>query len=516
MSSFRSALSALKTPPVPASKQQPASDSMGAPKEDVSLPSEPSSPIWTPEQNAAILSPAHHLRLTALAGCGKTAVLVAYAKARPRIRWQYLAFNKAMANEAAGVFPGNTLATTFHGWAWAKYGVDLSDKMDKPVDLDRIASHLKLPCSAPWLSGYLSLLLSAVELFTRSADLTPSRNHIPAEAWGLWRQSDGAKEALDIDEAVKHLEQLWFHAQDPRSTLISASPDTAVKRAQLGRMPPRAEGLLVDESQDLSPAMLAWICQSQGPRVRAGDPYQTLYAWRSGGAGEWELPDEQGLALTSSHRFGPQIEEWVNPVLAALGCPFPLLGAGPSTLIHREAISQPHWVLGRTRAALLEEASRLQAQGVKVAWRGDRAWERLAQLKILKDGDLSLLTEPMLKGFYTLDDFIEAASDAGFDEWVELGLQVARGGVGLNPDSFVHESQAEAILSTVHQSKGKSLQRVRLLSDVFADATSAEELRVRYVALTRSRVELSLPENAKTNDVVAAPQEKTTLQGDGF
>lgn len=482
----------------------------------VSAPAPSAAIVWTPEQQAAIRCAASHLRLTALAGCGKSAVLSAYAAARPRQRWQYLAFNRSMANEAAAEFPGNVRATTFHAWAWPRYGVDLAPKMDKPLQAEALARVLALPLQAPWLPGYLAVLSLALERFTRSAETLPGRIHIPAAEWALWRQSEGAREALDINIAVAHLEQMWFHAQDPGSLLVPASPDTAIKRAQLGRLPPLAAGLLVDEAQDLSPAMLAWICQSAGPRVRAGDPYQTLYAWRAGGAGDWELPGEQGQALTTSHRFGPQIESWVNPVLAALGCPFPLLGAGPQTNIHLGTIASPHWVLGRTRALLLAEAGRLQAQGLNVAWRGDRAWERVAQLQALRDGEREQVRDPWLRGFASLEGFMDAARAAGLEDWVGLAEQVAQGKLQLDPSRFVSEDKADAVLSTVHQAKGMSIARVRLLEDVFANTSDAEQLRVRYVALTRAKVELSLPSNARRDDVVPAAPVVAALAGDGF
>ena len=473
-------------------------------------------PIWTPEQAQAIASPALRLRLTALAGCGKSAVLSAYARARPRQRWQYLAFNKAMATEAAAAFPSNVRASTFHAWAWPRFGVDIAHKMQGKTDPASLAAFLNLPTAAPWVPGYLAVLELALERFTRSAEAQPQRCHLPPKEWALWRQMEGAREALSIEDAVAHLESLWFDAQSPTGTIMPANPDIAVKRAQLGRMEPWAAGLLVDEAQDLSPAMLAWICQHDGPRVRAGDPYQTLYAWRAGGAGQWELPEEQGLSLTSSHRFGPQIEPWVNPVLSALGCTAPLSGAGPDTDIHHGAIAERHWVLGRTRSALLAEAGRLQRQGVSVCWRGDRAFERVAQLQALARGDRAALQDPWLRAFPSLDAFLQAAASAGLSEWAELGQQVASGQLLLDPAAFTDEDNAQVVLSTVHQAKGMSLDRVRLLADIFADASSAEELRVRYVALTRARQELSLPAVATTQALVSKPESVEPLAGDGF
>jgi hypothetical protein len=513
ISGLAGALGALRALDVPAqaraSRAPPAIKAPAAPLR-----------VWTPEQRAAIDCSHDKLRLMALAGCGKTAVLNAYSAARPRISWQYLAFNKAMATEAASEFSQHVRATTFHAWAWPKYGADIAHKMDKPMSATSIAQHLKLPASARWLPGYLALLDLALARFTRSADRLPAREHIPAPEWALWRQQDGAREALDLDTAVAHLEQLWWHSQDASSSLVSASPDTAIKRAQLANLKSRYQGLLVDEAQDLSPAMLALVMGHEGPRVRAGDPYQTLYAWRAGGAGGWENSSEHALALTSSHRFGPELADLANPVLASLGCPLRLSGVGPKTLIHDQPVSSPHWILGRTRASLLVEASSLQQAGYRLAWQGDRTWERLAQLSALARLDHASIADPWISGFSDIEAFRSAATDAGLDEWAELATQAMKGDLQLNPELFVDKASAQMVLSTVHQAKGMSLDRVRLLPDLFMIGASDEELRVRYVALTRARHELSLPSStlSRSQSAQANPATRVSaaMQGDGF
>ena len=60
------------------------------------------------------------LKVEAKAGSGKTSTLVEVAKANPDKRFLYLAFNKAIVNEAKGKFPKNVVVKTTHSLAYGK------------------------------------------------------------------------------------------------------------------------------------------------------------------------------------------------------------------------------------------------------------------------------------------------------------------------------------------------------------------------------------------------------------
>ena len=69
------------------------------------------------------------LKVVAFAGTGKTSTLYAYAKARPRETFLYLAFNKAIADEGRRKFPRNVECRTSHSLAFAEYGRPLKHKL---------------------------------------------------------------------------------------------------------------------------------------------------------------------------------------------------------------------------------------------------------------------------------------------------------------------------------------------------------------------------------------------------
>ena len=79
----------------------------------------------TNEQQAIVacdLQPGQTLKIMAFAGTGKTSTLVAYARARPGLRFLYVAFNKSVQLEAAARFPSNVVSRTSHALAFRTHG----------------------------------------------------------------------------------------------------------------------------------------------------------------------------------------------------------------------------------------------------------------------------------------------------------------------------------------------------------------------------------------------------------
>ncbi|OPX18911.1 MAG: hypothetical protein BZ151_12040 [Desulfobacca sp. 4484_104] len=76
----------------------------------------------TDEQRAIIAALPHHksIKVYALAGTGKTTTLKAIAQAYPKAKMLYLAFNKAIADEAKSKFPPNVEVRTVHSLAFSR------------------------------------------------------------------------------------------------------------------------------------------------------------------------------------------------------------------------------------------------------------------------------------------------------------------------------------------------------------------------------------------------------------
>ncbi len=59
-------------------------------------------------------------------------------------------------------------------------------------------------------------------------------------------------------------------------------------------------------------------------------------------------------------------------------------------------------------------------------------------------------------------------------------------------ENMLREQDADVIVSTAHKSKGREWHSVQLAGDFPPDTTSADELRLLYVAVTRAKVNLDI------------------------
>ena len=71
-------------------------------------------------------------KVIAYAGTGKTSTLQMMSNAMPERRGMYLAFNKAIANEAQSKFHRNVNCRTFHSLAYRSVPRGVTDKLRLP------------------------------------------------------------------------------------------------------------------------------------------------------------------------------------------------------------------------------------------------------------------------------------------------------------------------------------------------------------------------------------------------
>jgi superfamily I DNA/RNA helicase len=164
--------------------------------------------------------------------------------------------------------------------------------------------------------------------------------------------------------------------------------DAVVKRALLYEMPVHkyATALLVDESQDLTRAMAAWICMQVKFGVHVflvGDPAQSIYGFRGADANyvqQFVFPEGvivNRCSLSVSYRFGPDLAAVANTVCFAKshspqgqdgpGDSFRLVGGSSeptvvttkSLLIPEEWNKEPVVFIARSNATLITTAINL-------------------------------------------------------------------------------------------------------------------------------------------------------------
>ena len=95
----------------------------------------------------AALDCRERIEVYALAGTGKTSTLKAIAELHPDRKMLYLAFNRAIADEARGKFPPNVEVRTVHSLAYTHLGRFYRDRLSR-LDCFEIAGALGVAVKA--------------------------------------------------------------------------------------------------------------------------------------------------------------------------------------------------------------------------------------------------------------------------------------------------------------------------------------------------------------------------------
>lgn len=317
---------------------------------------------WSDEQSA-VFGCAAPLLIEAFAGAGKTAVMLDHAR-RQGGQWLYLAYNRALAQEAARTADQfGVQALTLHSLAFSRYGHPLVHKIDRPWDARALSRVLGEDASHS-AESTPELLREGLERFAVSADLALGLQHAP-------------RVCADPERWLAMAEKVWAAMCDPTSPL-GTFHEVYLK---LFLLDPRAwpgRGILVDEVQDLTPGLQAALqLQSLNrPVIYAGDRHQRIYGFRGATSGLWNAIDNK-VVLRESHRFGPEIAAAVQPILTRLGETRELVGKGPSGAAYAADLPAPGFtVLAPMHHELRSLVGALRSAGSSDLWaRGPLAAE---------------------------------------------------------------------------------------------------------------------------------------------
>lgn len=460
-----------------------------------------------------------NIKVNAFAGSGKTSTLVEIGKATHR-RGLYLSFNKRNASEAKAKFPTSVEYRTTH--ALAVHSIRgkgfTEEKLYEKLTSAAIRHHLKIEdveyAHHEVVNGIEEVrkfllrsnqIASIVRTIVRKWMYSPHRNfeavcHPLPGGIQYWPQEIQTK----IGSYVLRLcSDCWRKMSDP-SDPLPLSHDGYVKYWSLESPRINASFVLLDEAQDTNPVVLEVLRNQQCQIVYVGDRHQQIYEWRGAVNAMDEMPAEETLHLTQSFRFGNAIAELANILLRYLGEKSELRGF--EAIHSRVGETNAQAVLCRTNAALLTEFIRLINEGKRVAIQGgtEEQVQLLRGLEDIQHGKGSTLTE--LAGIQTWDElkkFIET------DEGKQIATLVILAETYSIPKllSFLRRSSGQddcdVLLSTLHKAKGLEWDRVELLSDFVPKSSSGtptgslseEDARVLYVAITRARRELQIPDD---------------------
>lgn len=265
----------------------------------------------TPEQAAAIdavgTTSGPSVMLRAYAGAAKTTTLELSAK-RVRSPALLVAFNKKIALEAQGRFPGNFQCKTLNGLgfqAWTRglpsVGKWIVDERKLGKLVTQTAKEYKIELSSDqWDSARRLVSLAQARGLSPGDEGTPLVADT-ADSWRaladeLWLAEDDFKLLLDLVRAV-----FKENNKMARAGVISFD-DQIYCPTILGGRWPLFPLVFVDEAQDLSPLnheMLQRVMHPGTRLVAVGDPRQAIYAFR--GADSASMDTMQGMRGAWSH-----------------------------------------------------------------------------------------------------------------------------------------------------------------------------------------------------------------------
>lgn len=435
----------------------------------------------TAEQQAVIdaVTAGRNLVVEAVAGAGKTATLRMAAHANPGRRMLYVAYNKALAEEAKASMPSNVECRTAHSLAYRDVGYRYKARLDASRVSARDALTIMHGSGRPEtrilnapidLGGVVlrpitlvRLALATVDRYCQSADQDIATHHLPRVdgVKGLARQA-----LADVVAPIAAL--AWADLRHPAGRLRH-TPDHYLKVWALTRPTLSAGTILFDEAQDANPVLAAVLtAQQHAQQIAVGDSCQQLYAWRGSVDALATWPADERLYLSRSFRFGQAIADRANRWLDLLDAPTRVEGAPwlDSTV---GPVDQPDAILCRTNAgAMRQTMEQLAAARVYLVGGGTEVRRLAEAADQLMHGERC--DHPELAAFADWDEVraYVAEDDSGsdlaplvklIDEYGTEEILATVAQLAQRPED------ADVVVSTGHRSKGLQWPRVTIGDD---------------------------------------------------
>ena len=494
------------------------------------------------EEQKAILATNTDIAVNAVAGSGKTSTMIEYAVSRPPgSRILYLAFNKSVKMEASRKFTerglNNVRVETAHSLAYRYIMRDSKYSLSSQgYKTHQIAEILSLSGDGARHSEFI--LANHISKF-----ITYFCNSDKAKVQDL-NYLDTVKEANAkkfvhafyrvIEEGTRH-----FLAKMDKAE-IEITHDFYLKKFQLSAPVLPYDYILFDEGQDASAAMLDVFLKQPAIKVIVGDTHQQIYGWRYAINSLSKTPFAT-LNLSTSFRFPADIAALAMGVLSmkdklGTGKPIPITGKGKTTKTVTKA------TIGRTNLGLLLNAINYITDNRKVkhiyfegnihsytyADEGASLYDVLS----LYNGSRDRIRDKLIGSMNTmneLEEYIESTEDAQLGMMMEIvneyGNEIPRILKNLKDLHTGDEDRlkAEMIFSTVHRAKGMEYDTVHLVNDFISEqkldrvikeaeaekqtpdkAKLNEEINLLYVAVTRTRHKLYVPDSLVPADLPAS------------
>lgn len=498
--------------------------------------------LLTKEQKL-ILASSGNIRINAVAGSGKTTTIIEYAASRPAgSRILYLAFNKSVRQEASRRFAERGLShvqvETAHSLAFrhimrgSPYKVrpqsykthEIADLLGLTATGEKHAEYI----IATHINRFITYFCNSDATRVQELDYLSTISDVKARNF--------------VKQFYTYIEQgtRQFLALMNKAA-IEITHDFYLKKFQLSHPRLPYDYILFDEGQDASAAMLNIFMSQPACKVIVGDTHQQIYGWRHA-INSLAMVSFPTLHLSASFRFRQDtanlamaVLEWKNK----LGefSPVAITGKGQPRAEKIKA------TIARTNLGLLLRAIAYITDNRKVkhiyfegninsyTYAEDGA--SLYDVLNLFNGNRDRIRDKLVGTMQTieeLEEFIEKTEDQQLSMMLELVKEygseihgIIQRLKGLHTGD-TDRDKAEMIFSTVHRAKGMEYDVVHLVDD-FVTARKLdrmlaenaknnqstdlakwnEEINLLYVAVTRVRYRLHIPESLLPDGVALSP-----------
>lgn len=247
----------------------------------------------TEEQSNIIQSNAGNIVVQALAGTGKTTTLVEFTKYHNTQKFLYLAFNKAIVDEATSKFPNNVLVKTVHSIAYNWFCENYPNKVISSfIPFAKLESFFK--------QKGIEINFLAVKRVNNLLKNFYSSNLLNLEE--VKNDNGQLFSSGDIEKASLILEDL-----KSKNGFLNVTHDFYLKLYHLANIQLIGyDYILFDESQDSNDVITAIVLQQKSKKIFVGDKHQAIYQFRGSrdALTGFEKTADEVFYLTHTFRYG--------------------------------------------------------------------------------------------------------------------------------------------------------------------------------------------------------------------
>ncbi|MEI6899960.1 MAG: UvrD-helicase domain-containing protein, partial [Bacteroidota bacterium] len=480
------------------------------------------------------------IKINAVAGSGKTTTIIEYARTRPRgSKILYLAFNKSVKSEAITKFSskgvGNVKVETAHSLAYKnivyKHGYNIRKQGYKT---NEVAELLHLQGNGEKHAEYI--IANHVNKFTAYFCNSDKQKVQDLNYLDVVSDKKAKTFVTKFYDYIESQTRLLLSKMDKGE--IEVTHDFYLKKFQLSNPILDFDYILFDEGQDASPAMLDVFLKQKATKVIVGDTYQQIYGWRFA-VNSLEKVSFKTFNLSTSFRFNQEIANLAMEVLQwkkhlEQKEHLPIKGTGAHTENKTRAI------LARTNLGLLLKAieyvteqkkvNRIYFEGNINSYTYADEGASLYDVLHLYNGQKWLIKDKLIADMKIMDELVEYI-DKTDDVQLSMMVEIVKEYGNSIPTIIKtikskhvendEKEKAEVVFSTVHRCKGLEYDSIQLVNDFITEEKLVkvinekdddlnfsklnEEINLLYVAITRTRNRIHIPESLVPNNFPPSP-----------